>query len=151
MHALPLPEIAVVVVVALAISGARALWRASRVPHARRASDFRRSRHEDAQQMRARLMAACVMWALISIPLILKVVPPNGIYGFRIPATQTSRAIWYPANAFMGWALSAAAVVSATFLSALPGTAKRWHLWAAFLAPLFGAIAASFVYVKHLV
>ena len=77
-------------------------------------------------------------------------VPPNGIYGFRTSATQSSRAIWYPANAFMGWALLVGAVVSATFLVVLPGTVKRWFLWAAFLAPMFGAIVASFVYLKQL-
>jgi SdpI/YfhL protein family len=153
MDVIPLPEIAAVVIVAFAVLGVRTLWGAYLVPPARRARSFRLSRQDrmDPQQMRARLMAACVMWVIISIPLILKVVPPNGIYGFRIPATQASRAIWYPANAFMGWALSIAAVVSASALLALPATAKRWLVWAAFLAPLFGAIAASFVYVKHLV
>src|SRR5439155_21719602 len=99
------PEIAVVLVVALTFLGARALWRTTPVPVAGRASDLQQSRYEDTQHMRARLVAACVMWVIISIPLILKLVPPNGIYGFRIPATQASRAIWYPANAFMGWAL----------------------------------------------
>jgi hypothetical protein len=34
-----------------------------------------------------------VVFVIISIPLILRVVPPNGIYGFRIAATQASRAI----------------------------------------------------------
>jgi hypothetical protein len=104
----------------------------------------------DIQQMRARLIASCVVFAIISIPLILRVVSPNGIYGFRIAATQASRAIWYPANAFMGWALLVAAVVSVTLLIVLPGTVKRWFLLATFLAPMFGAILASFVYLKHL-
>ena len=149
---MPLPEIAVAVVIAVAVLGARALWGAKPVPRRPGADAFRWSRQEglDTQRMRARLIASCVMWVIISIPLILKLVPPNGIYGFRIPATQASRAIWYPANAFMGWALSVAAVASGTLLFTLPATARRSTLWAAFLAPLFAAIAASFVYVKSL-
>ena len=152
MNVIPVPEIAVAVLVAAAVLCARALWGvkpAPRIPVIGAAR--RRQEGTDTQQMRARLIAACVMWVLISTPLILKLVPPNGVYGFRIPATQASRAVWYPANAFMGWALSAAAVVGATFLLALPATARRWMLWAAFLAPMFGAIAASFLYVKYLV
>jgi len=150
---MPLPEIAVAVVVLVAVLGARALWGAKPVPLLTGPGTRRWSRQEglDTQRMRARLIASCVMWVIISIPLILKLVPPNGIYGFRIPATQASRAIWYPANAFMGWALSVAAVASGTLLVTLPVTVKRWTLWAAFLAPLFAAIAASFGYVKSLV
>lgn len=152
MGVIPVPEIAVGLVVTLALLGARALWGVKPARFARRVGDFRRSRQEgtDVQQMRARLIASCVVFAIISIPLILRVVPPNGVYGFRIAATQASRAIWYPANAFMGWALLVAAVVSATLLIVLPGTVKRWVLLATFLAPIFGAIVASFVYVKHL-
>jgi hypothetical protein len=151
MDVIPVPEIAVAVVVVVAMLGARALWGqpVARLPVI--GASRRRQERTDTQQVRARLIAACVMWVLISIPLILKLVPPNGLYGFRIPATQASRAVWYPANAFMGWALSAAAVVGGTFLLALPATARRWMLWAAFLAPMFGAIAASFLYVKYLV
>lgn len=150
---MPLPEIAVAVVVAVAVLAARALWGLKRVTLIPGAGDLELSRQMaiDTQRMRARLIASCVLWVLISVPLILKLIPPNGIYGFRIPATQASRAIWYPANAFMGWALSVAAVVSATLLVVLPETVKRWGLWAAFLAPMFGAIAASFLYVKYLV
>ena len=100
--------------------------------------------------MRARLFASCVLVAIISVPLILGVVPPNGIYGFRTAVTRSSRAIWYPANAFMGWALLVAAVISAVLLTILPATVKRWLLLATFLVPMLGAIAASFVYLNRL-
>ena len=104
----------------------------------------------DGQRVRARLIASCVVLALVSIPHILKVVPPNGVYGFRTRLTQSSPAIWYPANAFMGWALFAAAVISGTLLLILPATVKRWVLWATWWGPVFGAIIASFVYLKRL-
>jgi hypothetical protein len=152
MDVMPIPEIAVAVVVAVAVLGARALLGAKPVWLVPGSGAFQRSPEGvDTERMRARLIASCVMWVLISVPLTLKLVPPNGIYGFRIPVTQAGRAIWYPANAFMGWALSAAAVVGAIFLLALPATARRWMLWVAFLAPMFGAIAASFLYVRYLV
>ena len=105
----------------------------------------------DTERKRAQLIASCIMLVLISIPLILRVVPPNGLYGFRTAATQSSRAIWYPANAFMGWALTIAAVLSAVVLWVLPPTVTRWRVWAAFLVPLAAALAASLVYVNRLV
>jgi hypothetical protein len=152
MDMIPVPEIVAVLVIALAFLGARALWGVNPVPFAPRAGEFRRSRQEgtDTEQLRARLIASCVVFVIIGIPLILGVVPPNGVYGFRTSATQSSRAIWYPANAFMGWALLVGAAVSATVLVVLPRTVKRWLLWATFLAPMFGAIVASFVYLKQL-
>src|SRR5713226_5864994 len=152
MDVIPAPEIVVGLVIALVFLGARALWRVSPVPFAPRPDDFRKSRQEgtDTQQMRARLIASCVIFAIISVPPILRVVPPNGIYGFRTGATQSSQAVWYAANAFMGWALLVAAVVSATLLVVLPRTVRRWLLWATFLVPMFGAIVASFAYLGQL-
>ena len=103
-----------------------------------------------AERYRARLAASCVVLIVISVPLILRAVPPNGAYGFRVAATQSSPAIWYPANAFMGWALLVAAVISAVLLAILPSTVKRWLLLATFLVPVLGAIAASFVYPSRI-
>jgi uncharacterized membrane protein len=36
---------------------------------------------------------------LLSIPLLLRWVPPNRFYGFRIPATRRNESVWYDANA----------------------------------------------------
>ena len=103
-----------------------------------------------AERYRSRLIASCVAFIAISVPLILRAVPPNGVYGFRVSATQSGPAIWYPANAFMGWALLVAAVISAVLLAILPATVKRWQLLVTFLVPVLGAIAASFVYLNRL-
>ena len=153
MDAIPVPEIVVGLVIAGILFSAKALWGINfPVPFAPLPSDFRRSRPEDTNidQMRARLIASCIVFAIISIPLILRLVPPNGLYGFRTGATQSSRAIWYPANAFMGWALLAAAAISATLLVVLPATVKRPLLWAAFVIPVIAAIVASLAYVSRL-
>lgn len=39
----------------------------------------------------------------LSIPLILRRVPPNRWYGFRVRRTLASPDIWYPANAYSSW------------------------------------------------
>jgi uncharacterized membrane protein len=37
-----------------------------------------------------------------SIPLILRWVPQNRVYGFRVPATLRNESVWYDANALFG-------------------------------------------------
>jgi hypothetical protein len=103
-----------------------------------------------AERYRAKLLASCAVLATISIPLIIKVVPPNGAYGFRNSVTLSSADVWYSANAFTGWALLAGVVVSAGILIVLPATAKRWQLLATFVLPLIVAVVASFVYLDRL-
>jgi hypothetical protein len=36
---------------------------------------------------------------ILSIPLLFRWVPRNGLYGFRVPATLRSDAVWYEVNA----------------------------------------------------
>jgi hypothetical protein len=103
-----------------------------------------------AERYRWQLVASCVFIAAISIPLIFRMVPPNGVYGFRNSLTLSSSDIWYQANAFMGWVLLAAAVASGTALTRLPASARRWQLLLTFLGPILCAVAASFVYLAAL-
>ena len=42
---------------------------------------------------------------VLSIPLILKKVKRNRLYGFRLKKTLSSDEIWYPANVIAGWSL----------------------------------------------
>lgn len=39
-----------------------------------------------------------VVFIALSVPLILKKVPPNNWYGFRTPKTLSDEKIWYEAN-----------------------------------------------------
>lgn len=94
------------------------------------------------------MIASDVIIALISVPLILRLVPPNGIYGFRTGGTLSGRGAWYAANAFHGWALLVAAVIGAAVLMVLPDTSRRWILWSAFILPVACAIALSLAYVS---
>lgn len=103
-----------------------------------------------AARYRARLFASAIVIGAICVPLIFRIVPPNGVYGFRTSVTRSSVDIWYSANAFLGWALLVGAVVGSTVVAYLPENAKRGLLLAAFLLPLLGAVAASFTYLNRI-
>jgi uncharacterized membrane protein len=44
------------------------------------------------------LLAPFLLIALLSLPLALGRVPPNGVYGFRTEASLASAAVWYRSN-----------------------------------------------------
>jgi hypothetical protein len=139
----------VALTIALTVLGMRAARRfrrgSSSESHALRARETAAA----ADRERARLIAACVVYAIVGLPLILRIVPPNGVYGFRVAGTGNA-AIWYSANAFLGWALVAAAVCAAVLLITLPARIKPWVMRLAFFAPLCGALIASWLYLQAL-
>jgi uncharacterized membrane protein len=97
------------------------------------------------------LVGAAVI-AVVSIPLILKVVPPNHLYGFRTPSTLSNRALWYRANVFAGWALLIAAVASIALnvgidRGVLPAVASGVVV---FVLPLLIAVIACFIYLQRI-
>ena len=60
-----------------------------------------------------------LLFILLGIPLIRRLVPPNPLYGFRLPATLRDRALWYTVNRRTGWlvvALGVAEIVAAVGL-----------------------------------
>ncbi|HWK40617.1 MAG TPA: SdpI family protein [Croceibacterium sp.] len=48
------------------------------------------------------LVMAPLLFAMISVPLVLGMVEPNSFYGVRTAATRASEAAWYRANAMSG-------------------------------------------------
>lgn len=47
-----------------------------------------------------------LLLCILSVPLILKKVKPNGLYGFRVKKTLENPDIWYAANCYSGkWLL----------------------------------------------
>jgi SdpI/YhfL family protein len=90
--------------------------------------------------------------ALISIPLILKLVPRNRVYGFKTPSTLSSDEIWFRANHFAGWALFIAAAVSATLLFMVPESdgSDRANDALLFVLPFIGALVASLFYLRRI-
>ncbi len=49
--------------------------------------------------------AGALLLMALAVPMIRGKVPPNGLYGFRVPKTMNNPDIWYPANAYAGWQL----------------------------------------------
>lgn len=61
---------------------------------------------------------------VLSVPLILRLVGPNGWYGFRVKATLENPELWYDVNVYSGWRMLVTGLVSiftAIGLSWLPG------------------------------
>ena len=56
-----------------------------------------------------------LLLALISIPLVLRRVPRNPVYGIRIPEAFSTEARWYDINAYGGRLFLAYGVALATF------------------------------------
>ena len=91
------------------------------------------------------LLLACAVTALVSIPLILRRVPPNSLYGFRTPRTLADRNLWFRVNHFAGWALLIASMGSAALILLLPPPPTALL----FVVPLGLALAASLVYLRR--
>ena len=94
---------------------------------------------------------------LLSVPMILGQVPPNGAYGFRTPKTLSSPDIWYPANRAAGWFMLAAMVVAICFNVALWWIYPDWPLertvsWmtGGMMVPMAISVAASLLYIGRL-
>ena len=94
---------------------------------------------------------------LLSAPMALGKVPPNGIYGFRTRKTISSPEIWYPANRASGWFMVAAAAVSLAFNLAVSSAFPEWPIERAMpwivggnLIPLGAATVASLIYLRRL-
>ena len=47
-------------------------------------------------------MFAGLLFIALAVPLMLRKVGPNGLYGLRVPATFQDESVWYDANAASG-------------------------------------------------
>jgi uncharacterized membrane protein len=95
------------------------------------------------------LLMVCAVIFVLCIPLVLKLVPPNRLYGFRTRKTLSSPEIWYPANVFAGYALMLAAAVTALIISCVPRVSEL-RAAAILVVLLFCATAASFAYLMRI-
>lgn len=98
------------------------------------------------------LLLACALVAAAGVPLILKLIPPNPIYGVLTERAQSRSEIWYEANRFAGWALVIAAGFTALLLMIWSGTMLKpaWRQFLALLIPLAIAVAATLWYERRL-
>lgn len=64
-----------------------------------------------------------LLLSALSVPMILKKIKPNGLYGFRVRKTMENPDIWYAVNAYSGkWLLATGLVevVAAIGLAFVP-------------------------------
>ncbi len=97
------------------------------------------------------LLIACVLIAAAGAPLILRLIPPNPIYGVRTRRTLADTDAWFAVNAFGGKALAIAAGVSALLLMMYSGTLLRsaWLQVAALVVPIVVAVGATLYYERR--
>lgn len=81
------------------------------------------------------LIGLCLFTALTSLPLALRLVPPNPFYGFKTRYTRAHPAVWYDANAFVGRGMLVVSLLGAA---------------AIVTPPLLLVTLAGFVYLRHL-
>ena len=89
--------------------------------------------------------------------MVLAMVPPNRIYGFRTPRTVSSPRIWYAANRVSGWLLIVASGLTLCFNLVLwslhpDWPEKRLLFWMAnaLAVSIFAGVIASFLYLRRL-
>jgi hypothetical protein len=95
-----------------------------------------------------------LLLAGLSVPLILGKIPPNGLYGFRIPATVENSQLWYKVNTYSGKRLLVVGLGTAVGSIILYYTANSsvdvyaLSCLGLFLALFLWAIITSYLYLK---
>ena len=98
-----------------------------------------------------------VLFAFLSTPLILGLIPPNRFYGFRTRRTLLDQGVWYASNLFGGWCFLASSLIYLLVAIFLPCTTaagtdfSRWLLHLiAFVLPLLISILLVRRYILRL-
>ena len=97
------------------------------------------------------LLLVCALTAIAGVPLILKLIPPNDVFGVRTERALAHKEIWYEVNRFAGWALVAAAGLTALALILYSGTLLRpfWRQLLTFVVLIAIAVGATFWYERQ--
>jgi uncharacterized membrane protein len=102
------------------------------------------------------ILVVDLVLGVIAIPLILRKVPRNVVYGFRTRATLSDDFIWYEANAHFGRGLLIASVVTAFAalilyrVQSLPPTAFLQASIVALVLPTLVATIATARFIRSL-
>jgi uncharacterized membrane protein len=89
-------------------------------------------------------VGAGFLLAAVAVPLWLRRVPPNGIYGFRVPKTRSDPVVWFDANAYAGRQLLVFGLGYATFgalLAGWPGIGPDAYAWSCLAVVAVGLVA----------
>jgi uncharacterized membrane protein len=98
------------------------------------------------------LLVVCALIAIAAVPLILKLIPPNEIYGVRTERALSRSEIWYEVNRFGGWALVIAVGFTALLLMIWSGTMLKpaWRQILALVVPVGIAVGVTLWYERRL-
>jgi uncharacterized membrane protein len=90
--------------------------------------------------------------AALAVPLALKLVPPNRLYGFRTAATLADREVWFRVNRVAGFALLVAAGTAMCFYLAMPELASGSSFLGvlALVVPVVLALAVTATYARKI-
>lgn len=90
------------------------------------------------------ILAVSALLILLAVPLVLRKVPRNPIYGFRTRATMTDDEVWFSANAHFGRGLIIASLCAI-------GVALGIYLFRPFPAEVFLPLSIVIMVVPGLV
>lgn len=97
------------------------------------------------------LLIGCALVAIAAVPLVLRLVPPNPVFGFVTERAQDDSTRWFVINQFLGQALLIAVGLTAIALIAWSGTWLKsgWAQVALFVITIGAAVGATFVYERR--
>ena len=81
----------------------------------------------------------------LAIPLMLRRVKPNALYGFRVPATFADESVWYDMNARAGRHMAAIGVTYMLLIGAMLVTTRGRPAPILILAPMGFLVAALII------
>jgi uncharacterized membrane protein len=101
------------------------------------------------------LLSCAGLLLVLALPLVLRKVPRNRVYGFRTRATLNDDLLWFEANAYFGRRLVAASLFSVASVWVLYYTALSPELFVyaalgVIVAPALAAALDTFLHVRSL-
>ena len=97
-----------------------------------------------------------LLLSILSIPMILKIIKPNGLYGFRVKKTMENPDIWYAVNSYSGkWLLGTglvvvAAAIGLSFIPSITLDVYAYGVLAVFAIAFAISLVASVRYLNSL-
>jgi uncharacterized membrane protein len=88
--------------------------------------------------------------------MIMRWVPPNPLYGFRVPSTLRDPVVWYAVNRHAGWRLALTGiltVVASIAFSRIAGLSLDNYAWACLAVVGMGlglTLVQGFAYLRRL-
>ncbi|HEX7680588.1 MAG TPA: SdpI family protein [Thermoanaerobaculia bacterium] len=83
---------------------------------------------------------------LVAVPLVLGLIPPNRLYGFRTAKTLSDEGIWYRVNRLAGFAVMIASAVYVAVAAGWPydrAAPDNFSIWLLHLAAFAGTLVVG--------